>query len=516
MIMSHDTMTATVARADMGMVWLWVTTGVLLLCAWRMSRWPWVSRGLDRAREWVQTPHPLLWIVGVGALMRVPRLYDSLWYDETFTARIASLNASQFLPAVQGDVHPPLWYAVEWITVRLLGNSEAALRLPAFLCGLLLIVYGYRLALALKLSTRTALVYAGLLAVLPAALYYSAEARGYALLAVLVFGALIGLLEGRPWFYLAHAALLPLTHNIGYVYLGVFTLIALSPALRASPLRAGRGDRGVRLLALIPGALWLPTMLAQSRDISDGFWLQAINPGLFLSTVTDMTVTRAIHVETVGFVMLVAIAATIIGVLTYWRWLFLDSSGRLYSALVFGVPVLLALAAWLWAPVYLTRALLPVGLGLALLWAMLLVHRPLSRLFIPAAIGLALVSFYTPGLGRFNFRAAVDVCADAAGVYVTNLPAAMYASFYLPQAELRVWENAGDLNQTLQRDAQTAMGLTPGTLDDLPGPRCILVLDTSQTTDAERAYLADLLDGRTFTETAYFVNAFYGVRVIEL
>jgi hypothetical protein len=510
-------MTAVVARADMGMLWLWITTGILLLCAWRMSRWPWVRRGLDRAREWVQTPHPLLWIVLVGALMRVPRLYDSLWYDETFTARIASLGASQFMPAVQGDVHP-LWYAVEWITVRLLGNSEAALRLPAMLCGLLLIVYGYRLALALKLSRRTALVYAGLLAVLPAALYYSAEARGYSLLAVLVFGALIALLEDRPWIYLGHAALLPLVHNIGYVYLGVFTLAALYEAIRARRRHYPGAAAWTALAfgALIPGLLWLPTMLAQSRDISDGFWLQGINAGLFLSTLTDMTVTRAIHVETVAIVMGIAIAATILGVLTYWRWLFFTLRGRLYSALVFGVPVLLALAAWLWAPVYLTRALLPVGLGLALLWAMLLVHRPLSRLFIPAALGLALISFYTPGLGRFNFRAAVDTCADAASVFVTNYPAAMFASYYLPNAKLRIWKDAGDLNQTLQRDARNAMGLTVGTLDELPGPRCVLVLDTSQTTDAERAYLATLLAGRRTTETDYYVNQFYQVRVIEL
>lgn len=512
-MMTASDLQAVTWRADMGMLWLWVLTGVLAVCAWRALRWRWVSNGLKPAVRWVQEPHPLLWIVLAGALMRLPRLYDSLWYDEAFTARIAGLSAAQFLPAVQGDVHPPLFYAIEWLTARLLGDSEAVLRLPAYVSGLLLIPYGYRLAKAAGLTERTALMYAGVLAVLPAALYYSAEARGYTLLALLVFGALIGLLEDRPWVYLAHAALLPLTHNLGYAYLGLFTLAA---AAHLTPARRGVRWGGALMLALIPGVVWLPTMLAQSRDITDGFWLQAMNVGLGLSVYTDMTMSRQIAPNVAGIALTVAIALTGWGAWRYRRWLLLDPRGRLLSLLIFGVPLGVALAAWLWAPVYLTRAMLPVGLGAALLWALLLVEKPLSRLLLGPALLVALVSFYTPGLGRFNMRAAVDVCADAAGGYVTSIPASMFASYYLPEAALFVWEDAGDLNQTLQRDAMRAMGLTAGAFEDVPGPRCILALDTPQTTDAERAHLAALLAAHPHTVTEYFVNDFYTVRVIEL
>jgi hypothetical protein len=516
LITGQAEMQATLIRADNGYLYLVILTAVLVLAGTRMRRWPWVSSGLKPAVEWVQQPHPLLWIVLGGALMRVPRLFDSFWYDEVFTARLAGLPIEQLGAAVRGDVHPPLWYVIDWAAARVFGMSEPALRLPAFVFGVLLIVYAYRLAKVLGLNERTALVYAALIAVLPAALYYSAEARGYSLLALLAFGALIGVLEDRPWVYLAHAALLPLVHNIGYVYLAVFTVLYLSPALRASPLRARRGARfAFSALALLPGLLWLPTMLAQSGDIVDGFWLQPINLGLALSVVTDMSVTRAIHTEFVAVVMVIAIGATLVGLASYWRWMLYSPRGRAYSALVIGVPVLLALAAWLWAPVYLTRALLPVGLGLALLWAMLLVHKPLSRLAIPVAIGLALVSFYTPGLGRFNMRAAVDECMDAASVYVTSIPAALFASYYLPQAELRVWAEAGDLNQTLQRDAMAAMGLQVGTFTDLARPACLLMLDTSQTREDERDYVAHIGASAPHTLTEYWVNQFYSVRMLQ-
>ena len=531
-MMSAAELAATNYRADMGYLYLWVLTLVLLVAGWRMRRWPWLQPHIEAAREWAMRPHWLLWIVVAGAIMRIPRMFDSLWYDEAFTARIVGLPAAQFMPAVQGDIHPPLWYAIDWLNARIFGMSEASLRLPAFVCGLLLIVYGYRLVKALGLSEKTALVYAALIAVLPAALYYSAEARGYTLLAVLAFGALIGILEERPGVYLVHAAALPLAHNIGFVYLAIFTAVGAAywlvgarnarlvwerNALLVGARHALPLQKGLALsVALVPGALWLPMMLLQSGDVADGFWLQPINLGLFLSAWTDTTVSRMITAEVVAPVMVVAIGATVIGIIHYRRWLVCSPRGRALAALAFGVPIALALVAWVWAPVYLTRALLPAGLASAVLWAMLLVELPIARLAIGAAIVLALTTFYQGDHIRFNMRAAVDVCADAAGVYVTSIPAAMFAGYYLPDAELRVWNNAGDLNQTLQRDAKRAMGLTEGEFDDLPRPACILALETPQTTDAERAYLANVLDGTRYTATEYWVNPFYSVRVIEL
>lgn len=506
--MSQADMYAMLWRADMGYLYLAVLTAVVLGVGW------WQRARLAGLAAW--KPSPLLLITLGGLLLRLPRLGESLWYDETFTARIASLDAAQFMPAVVGDVHPPLFYALDWITARLLGDGEAALRLPALVFGVLLIPCAFRLARALNLTERTALVYAGLVALMPSAIYYSHEARGYSLLALLAFCALIGLLEDRPRFYLAHAALLPLVHNIGFVYLAVFSLIGfwrwIAGARHAVPLQKGF----VLGVALIPGALWLPTMLAQSSDIADGFWLQPFNAGLGLSILTDTTVSRALHFEFALPVTMAAIGATLAGLFVYRRWIAGTPEGRAWAALALGVPVLLALAAWLWAPVYLTRALLPAGLALVLLWAMLLVHKPLSRVFIPAALALALVSFYTPGMGRFDFRTAAKACASSGGVYAASIPAALYAGYYLPNAELRIWEDAGDLNQTLQRGAQAAMNLIPGELDNLPAPRCIVVLETSQTTDAERAHLAALLAGRSYHQSEWRVNQFYTVRLIEL
>lgn len=508
-VLNEAEMAAAVWRGDMGYLQLFALTALLLAALWYAARWRWPGAGLQRLAAWGARPHPLLWIVAAGAVLRVPRLFESLWYDEAFTARIAALPAAHFLPAVQGDVHPPLFYAIDWLTAHTLGASEPLLRLPALIFGLLLIVYGQRLALALGLSGRVALIYAALLAVLPAALYYSNEARGYTLLALLAFGALRGLAERRPWFYLAHAALLPLTHNIGFVYLGVFTLAGMWHWRREAQSYLPLG------LALLPALLWLPAMLAQTADISDGFWLQPVNGGLAVSIVTEMTVSHTLHHALALPVLMGAIGATLAGLIVYRRWLLTDERGQLLALLVLGVPLVLALAAWLWLPVYLTRALLPVGLGLALLWARLLAEWPLSRVVIPATLALALTQFFSPSLSRFDMRAALRDCAGAASIYATSIPAALFASYYLPGAQLAVWPEAGDINQTLSDEAMAAMGLLPGEFASLPRPLCLLALTTSSTRDVERAYVAQLAAGAPHSRADYPINIFYSVEVLR-
>lgn len=506
-----DELRATTLRADMGYFWLWVLVLVVLLCLWAVGRWGGARAALAAFREWAGRPHPLLWITLGGALLRIPHLGDALWYDEAYTAQVTTLPLANFLPAVRGDVHPPGWYAVDWIAAQLLGNSETALRFPAFIFGVLLILYAHRLAKAAGLSEKTALVFAALIAVLPAALYYSSEARGYTMLALLAFGALIGLLENRPGVFALHAAFLPLTHNIGYAYLGLFSLAAWWQWRRELRRIA------ITLPALLPGLLWLPSMMAQSGEIADGFWLQPLNPGLALSIYTDMTMMRSYSNTAAAVVISVAIGVTLVAFFSYWRWLVFDPRGRLVGLLIVGVPASVALVSLLWAPVYLTRGLLPVGLGAAMLWAMLIVEKPLSRFAIVPIIAIALVNFYTPGMVRYDMRAVMDGCRDSVGAYATGMPAAMFQAYYLPDAELRVWPGAGDLNQAMPLPVRQMMNLRDGRFEDLPeGRRCLLALETPHTTDAERAEIARVLAAHPHRITVYEINPYYTVRVIEL
>ena len=70
-------------------------------------------------------------VFGVLALGLINNLF---WYDEVFTLAVAGLPLGRMFMALAGDVHPPLFYLIEWFNIRLFGPG--ALRLPAFLFGL--------------------------------------------------------------------------------------------------------------------------------------------------------------------------------------------------------------------------------------------------------------------------------------------------------------------------------------------------------------------------------------------
>src|SRR4030042_3827073 len=111
----------------------------------------------------------LLFLVALVSRLATAGL-ESLWYDESFTAWLAVLPLDRAMLATAGDVHPPLWYLIEWLTVRALGNSEWALRFPAGVFSALAVVESYYLVKHLA-SERAGLIAAGLLAILPGPLY---------------------------------------------------------------------------------------------------------------------------------------------------------------------------------------------------------------------------------------------------------------------------------------------------------------------------------------------------------
>ncbi len=86
-------------------------------------------------------------ILLVAFALRLYRLENSsVWWDEGFTAWIASLPTRTMLFETAIDVHPPLYYAILHGWMGLAGREEFALRLPSAFAGLVAVAVGYRLA----------------------------------------------------------------------------------------------------------------------------------------------------------------------------------------------------------------------------------------------------------------------------------------------------------------------------------------------------------------------------------
>ncbi len=115
-----------------------------------------------------------------------------LWVDEAISVSQAQLPFGEMLADVRNtDVHPPLHHALLWVTVRLFGTSEFAVRLPSLIAGVALVpVVGW--VGRLLYDRRTGWVAAVLAAIAPFGVWYSQEARMYSLF--MLFAALaIGL-----------------------------------------------------------------------------------------------------------------------------------------------------------------------------------------------------------------------------------------------------------------------------------------------------------------------------------
>ncbi len=127
----------------------------------------------------------------LGFALRLYRLgADSLWYDETVSAFLASETAPELVAHTARDIHPPGYYLLLHAWVGLVGHSEFALAFFSLGFGVLLIALTYRLAR--DLANPTVAAWAALLVTFaPYHVWYSQEVRMYTLGAALGLGAAI-------------------------------------------------------------------------------------------------------------------------------------------------------------------------------------------------------------------------------------------------------------------------------------------------------------------------------------
>jgi len=127
----------------------------------------------------------LLTILLLAAFLRFYRLdAQSFWNDEGNSARLSERTLDLIIEGTASDIHPPAYYILLHYWRAIFGQSEFALRSLSVVAGLALAAFTYRLGCAL-FGESTGVLAAFLGAISPFAIYYSQEARMYALLAAL-------------------------------------------------------------------------------------------------------------------------------------------------------------------------------------------------------------------------------------------------------------------------------------------------------------------------------------------
>jgi hypothetical protein len=234
-----------------------------------------------RRAVWV----PVL-LTAAALAVRASRLGDSLWADEIYTWRVASLGLRDAV--LHADQTPPLHAAVLHLWMQAAGDSEAALRFPSAVAGAL--AAGLAVPVARRWLDEWGAILAGLLVAFhPGLVLMGQEARSYA------FFALFGTASWWLWLkladgagprvraaYVAASALMLYSHVFGVFFLAGQGLAWLWTRPERLPLR--------RLLLLQIGAFalfapWLGVLVDRTRAVAGGFWIQPSTLGSLSGTV---------------------------------------------------------------------------------------------------------------------------------------------------------------------------------------------------------------------------------------
>ena len=253
-----------------------------------------------------------LLILLLAAFLRLSHLdVQSLWYDEGVTARVSQMGVAELARWTANDIQPPLYYLLLGGWLRLFdpwaGNIAWLMRFVSAAFGLLLVpLLGI---MARKLWDDCAgLLTAFVVAISPLMVYYSQEARMYAMLLFLVTLAawwVVMLLENssrkgakRPkrnerkrLLYLALYALTGLAAMYTHYFAG-FALLALALYWAHVWIRESRNPRALGGFALANGVIllgylpWLPAMLRRFR-MDSSYWSGALKMGEALTRVIN-------------------------------------------------------------------------------------------------------------------------------------------------------------------------------------------------------------------------------------
>jgi len=446
------------------------------------------------------------WAIGlfiVSLILRIVGLgWELLWYDEAFTALAIKLPFLDMLAALRSDVHPPLSYLIYWASSQILGRSEFALRLPSAVIGSLAVVEMYNFARKLA-GEKAGRFSSALMAILPAALYYSQEARMYSMLSLFTLLGARAVLD-RNW--LRWGLCLPLlvyTHNLGAIYAAILGLGGLVPEIwkhrhffthpRAPELF------GIVLGSRVPIALgagiaylpWVPTLVHQISGMKGGFWLPLRDLSGVLYWMSFGTIfVRLPEMFLIHGIALV-MALTTISLLALRREL---RSVLLLLGITFLPPLILETASLAWRPILLDRALVPSGVMLMGLWGTGLsrlprwVWRPLAIIAIPMLIALIVTYYLDPTHTRAPDDPTIQIVDDhwqeQDAIYHMNAHTIVSYDYYLPGKDQYTYPEVGSLAQSMTDETKIALGIkaleaTPSDLRERGYKRLWLMLDVS-------------------------------------
>lgn len=232
---------------------------------------------MSALRRIAASPHlaALAGIVVLGAALRLSTLgLQSYRYDEAVTVgRVLHPSLFATLSEVpHSESTPPLYYLVAWIWSRPFGTGEVWMRSLSALAGTASIAVVYLGAVALPLPRRAGLIAAAAVAVSPVLIWFSQDARAYALVFLFAAASFLFFARARRGGYRRDLA-----------WWAVFSALAIAThyfagflvGAEAALLLLGRNRRGaiVATLAVLAVAAALAPIALRQAEHAHAGWI---------------------------------------------------------------------------------------------------------------------------------------------------------------------------------------------------------------------------------------------------
>jgi mannosyltransferase len=420
-------------------------------------------------------------LTALGAAVRFASLgLQSYHHDEVITAmRVIPGSFGDMLHSVKAsESNPPLYYVLAWGWAKAFGTGEFGLRSLTALFGAATVPIGYLIGRQLA-SCRAGLILAGLIAVNPMLIWYSQEARSYALLvffgavSLLFFARALSTRGGRDLGFWALASALALCSHYFAVFAVAIEALWLIVVLRdrwrvVLPALGGVAATGLALLPLAnsqtnPNHIgWI-----ENSPLGSRLWETGVS---FLVGETGHVIAEAPRERYVLFpAVLIAAALGLIALRGERRE---RRAAALGLALGLGIAALTAVAALAGKDYVVERNLLP---ALVPLLAVVAVGFAVSRvrwlgILLAVALGAYWLAFdvhvtQTPNLQRPDFRTVTEALGQphrGRRAIVTWKLAADPVRFYLHDGAVRMYggeERIGEI-AVLRKPLATGLPVT--------------------------------------------------------
>jgi hypothetical protein len=231
---------------------------------------------MSALRRIAASPHlsALAGIVLLGAVLRFATLdLQSYRYDEAVTVgRVLHPSLFSTLSAVpDSESTPPLYYLVAWIWSRAFGTGEVWMRSLSALAGTASIAVVYLCAVALPLPRRVGLIAAAAVAVSPVLIWFSQDARAYALVFLLTALSFLFFARARhggaprdlAWWAVFSALAIATHYFAGFVVVAEAALLLLGGNRRRAAIAV--------FAVVVAAALLIPIAQRQAENAHAGW-----------------------------------------------------------------------------------------------------------------------------------------------------------------------------------------------------------------------------------------------------